>query len=306
MKKQLHIISIICIICNIYPVLGQQEPQFTQYNDNILYYNPAYAGSRGTFNISGIHRQQWVGIDGAPITQSLFFHSPLRYESVGLGLSLINDKVGPLNSTWVNADFSYSLKFKNASKLAFGVKAGMNIMNGRFSEINTNEANDPIMSQNFSNKVNPNIGLGIYYHANQWYAGFAVPKIVQPKSNTPNTSTVMEQRHYYFMAGGYFNVNRMIKLRPSTMLKITEQAPLALDVSLACIFYDKIWVGANYRLLESAGAFFQILIDSKFKIGYSFDLSTSKLIRHNYGTHEILLTYDLFFKKDGVVSPRFF
>jgi len=90
------------------------------------------------------------------------------------------------------------------------------------------------------------------------------------------------------------------------MLKITEQAPLALDVSLAFIMYDKVWIGANYRLLESAGIMFQYQFSNQFKIGYSFDYSTTKLRSYNYGTHEILLSYDLLFKSKSLTSPRYF
>lgn len=297
------------ILVVIFVVIGfistaQQEPQFTQYMDNQLYINPAYAGSRGTLNIGGIHRQQWTGFKGAPMTQTVFAHSPLTYQSVGLGGSIIHDRVGPMNQTWINIDASYSLKFKNEGKLAFGLKGGMNLINGRFSELETTTPGDETMVSNYVNRVLPNIGGGIMYHSKTWFVGASVPKILQQDGGSLNTMT--EQRHYYLIAGGYLTIAEKVKLRPSTLLKITENAPLAWDMTMAFIFNDKFWIGANYRLLESAGGFFQFQVSNKFKIGYAFDISTNALARHNFGTHEISLGYDLVSKKGSLSAPRFF
>lgn len=288
----------------LFSVTAQQEAQFTQYNDNMMYYNPGYTGSRGMLNVTGLHRSQWVGIDGAPMSQSIAIHSPLKYESVGLGLSVLNDKVGPLNQTWLSGDFSYSIKMKKTGKLSFGLTAGINLMNGNFTKLQATDANDALITQNIRNAISPLFGGGIYYHSDHFYAGVSVPKILEPKDIT--SGRIPEQRHYYAMLGGYINVNRMLKLRPSAMLKITENAPFALDGSLAFIFYDKLWLGANYRLMESAGALLQYQITPQFKIGYSVDFSTSKLVNYNYGTHEILLSYDLLLNKKKIVTPRYF
>lgn len=306
--KTRRIVIAIGLACSTgFTAVGQQEAQFTQYNDNMLYYNPAYAGSRGRMNILAIHRQQWVGIKGAPMTQAFALHTPLKYESLGVGLSLLNDKVGPVNQTWINGDVSYSMRFRrNNAKLAFGVTGGLNVMNARLSELSTADANDPLLSQDIQNKLLPNIGAGVFYHSEHWYAGFSIPRIVESKG-VPGELSFNDQRHYYFSVGGYFNVNRMLKIRPSVMFKMTDNAPFALDGSLAFIFYDKLWLGANYRLDESAGILVQYQLTPQFKLGYSFDVSTSKLVRYNFGTHEILLSYDLVFgKSKGIITPRYF
>lgn len=285
---------------------AQQEAQFTQYMDNMLYYNPAYAGSREALNISGIHRHQWVGVKGAPLSQTLSIHSPLKYESIGLGLSMLHDRLGPMNQTWINVDASYSLRFKkHQGRLSFGVKGGLNIVNADLTGLYTPDANDPSLARNYRNDLLPNIGVGIYYHSRQWFAGVAVPRIAQ---SNPSFSELEfdDHRHYYIMAGGYFNVNRMFKIRPSTMIKLTPNAPLAIDVTASFIFYEKLWLGANYRVLESAGGHLQYQFSPQFKLGYSFDISTSKLVRVNYGTHEIMLSYDFLFKKKRLISPRYF
>jgi len=153
--------------------------------------------------------------------------------------------------------------------------------------------------------LQPNIGAGIYYSSKQWFVGLSVPKIVQNVQDIQEINYI-DQRHYYFTVGGYINASRMLKLRPSAMLKVTENAPFALDGSLAFIFYDKLWLGGNYRLEESAGVFVQYQVSNQFKIGYAFEMATSKLRTHNAGTHEILLSYDFLFKKKSLSSPRYF
>lgn len=302
--KQLILAIGICFSV-VTAVTAQQEPQFTQYTDNILYYNPAYAGSRGMMNISALHRQQWAGIEGAPMTQSFQIHTPLSYESVGIGMSVINDRIGPINQTWVNADFSYSLEFRNHSKLAFGLKGGINLLNGKLNQLFTLQANDPQLQQNYVNTIKPNFGAGIYYHSKKWFAGVAVPKLIEPKLDN-NKVRVLEKRHYYAMVGGYIQPSRMLKIRPSAMVKITDNAPITVDGSVAFIFYDKVWLAGNYRLLEGAGIYAQFQLSHQLKIGYGFDLNTSKLMRYNYGSHEIMISYDFIYKKRALVSPRYF
>lgn len=303
MKNFILALGICCSVTTM--VMAQQEPQFTQYTDNILYYNPAYAGSRGMMNISALHRQQWIGIEGAPMTQSFQIHTPLKYESVGIGMSLINDRIGPINQTWINADFSYSLEFKNKSKLAFGLKGGINLLNGQLNQLFTLQANDPQLQQNYINVVEPNFGGGIYYHSKKWFIGAAVPKLIEPKLDN-NSVRILEKRHYYGMVGGYFQPSRMLKIRPSAMVKLTDNAPITIDGSLAFIFYDKVWIAGNYRLLEGAGIYAQVQLSHQLKIGYGCDITTSKLMRYNFGSHELMISYDFIYKKRALASPRYF
>lgn len=286
--------------------IAQQEAQYTQYLDNMLYYNPAYAGQRDMMNFNLLHRQQWIGFDGAPMTTSFSVHSPLRYESVGLGLSILNDKVGPTNATWINADASYALRFKkHKARLSFGLKGGIQLMNGNLASLTKQDGTDADLNTRYNNAVTPNIGAGIYYHSEQWFLGISIPKILETKQSITDVQ-YLDQRHYYFTLGGYIHLNRMLKLRPSALFKMTTNSPFAFDANLALIIYDKFWIGANYRLSESAGALVQFSINNQFKIGYAVDIATTKLVRTNYGSHEILLSYDLNVNKKKIISPRFF
>lgn len=285
---------------------AQQDPHYTQYFDNMLFINPAYAGSRGMLNMTGIHREQWVGFDGRPRSSTFSIHSPLPYESIGVGLTAVNDNIGPMNQTMFYGDLSYTLKFKNhKGKLAFGVKGGINLINIGKDGLNTDNPNDPKLLQNIRNNINPNFGFGIYYHTPGFFIGVSTPKIMEQSYDELST-TNLERRHYFGTIGGVITLSDKWKLRPTSLVKITEGAPLSVDLTMAGIYNEKLWLGANYRLLAAFGAFVQVQASPQFKIGVASDFGTQKLRNHNHGSFEIMLSYDFTFKKEGIRSPRYF
>lgn len=303
--KAKRIVVLLVGIISLSTLYAQQEAQFTQYNDNMLYFNPAYAGTRGYLEVTGVHRQQWAGIKGAPMSQTLSFHTPLNYSSVGVGLNILNDRVGPLNQTWFNTDMSYMLRFRNKSKLSFGINAGVILLNSKFSELTLVDSNDDLLSQDMPTQFLPNLGVGAFYRGKHFYAGFSVPRVVLTQPDFSQI-TYRDQRHYYFSAGGYFRMNDQVMGRPSVMFKFTDNAPFALDLSYAFVINEKLWLGANYRLSESVGILAQYQLNDNFKFGYSFDISTSKLARYNFGTHEVMLSYRLFRKSANFETVRCF
>jgi type IX secretion system PorP/SprF family membrane protein len=302
MKRIFLILTLLLSSCYTF---SQQDAQFTQYMDNPLYVNPGYAGSRGMLNATMIHREQWVGIEGAPRSTSFSLHSPLSYESLGLGVTVVNDQVGPINQTWVFADFSFTIKFKNPKhKLSFGLKAGLNMINSRTNELTTTQVNDPSLLGGSYMNVNPNFGAGIYYHTPKWFFGASTPKFLEGKY--PGLDRNLEKRHCFFIGGGVFDIDNNWKLRPTTQVKLTEGAPLSLDLSLAGIYNQKLWLGLNHRFGDSFGAFVQYQISNQFKVGFAYDYSITKLTNYNIGSLEVLLSYDFVFKKGGIRSPRYF
>lgn len=294
------------MVFTLFGLNAQQDPHFTQYFDNTLFVNPAYAGSKGVMNITGIHREQWVGFDGHPRSSTFSIHSPLNYESVGVGFTMVNDEAGPVKQTMMYGDFSYTLRFKDSDhKLAFGLKAGMNIINVGTSTLQTTDPNDPKLLTNVTNRVNPNFGLGVYYHSSKLFAGFSIPKFVQ-RSYDGLSSTSLEKRHYYFIFGGVVPVNAQWKIRPSAQIKMTTGAPMSFDISSAGIYQDKLWFGLMYRVASAFGVFAQYQITPQFKLGVASDFGTQQIRNYNYGTFEMLASYDFVFKKQGIRSPRYF
>lgn len=287
-----------------FQISAQQDPQFTQYFDNALFVNPAYAGSTGMLSVTSIHREQWVGFEGRPSSTTLGIHSPLVYESVGVGLTAVRDVIGPVSQTMFYGDFSYSLKLAKKAKLSFGLKAGLNIINAETSSLNTTQQGDVNLMNNLRNRVNPNFGFGVYYHSTRFFAGISTPRLIEQSMD--GTETNKEKRHYFAILGAIIPVSIDWKIRPTSQLKATLGAPISIDLSLAGIFKDKIWLGSMYRLNAAFGVFTQFQVSPQFRIGFASDFSTTKIRKYNYGTFEVLLSYDFRFNKQGVRSPRYF
>lgn len=306
MKKTLLFIFSIFISISAF---SQQDPMFTHYMDNTLSINPAYAGSRDALTILALNRSQWVGFDGAPVTQTLTLHTPVFTPNTGLGLSIINDKIGPLNTTSLFIDFSYRIKFEK-SYLAFGLKSGINLMKIGLADVSTSDPLDPAFTDNFKSSFMPNFGFGIYYYTDKYYLGISVPKILQNNlfDNTVQQNLIQAVRHYFFIAGTYFNLSDNIKLKPTTFVKFTPAAPVEVDFTASFIFKDKFLAGLMYRTGDAAGALLGIYLTPELYLGYSFDWSMVNTTgKYNAGSHEILLRYDFYIvDKKKIRSPRYF
>ena len=159
-------------------VYGQQDAQFTQYMYNTISINPAYAGSRGVMSIFALHRTQWVGLDGAPTTNAASINTPISNSNLGLGLSFVNDKIGPTNENTISVDLSYTIPTSENFKLSFGMKATANLFNLNVNKLNPVDQGNP-QFQNLRNVFTPNIGAGIYYHSDKAYLGLSVPNFIQ-------------------------------------------------------------------------------------------------------------------------------
>ncbi len=297
------LINIFCLML-VGTSFAQQDPHFTQFFDNALFMNPAYAGSKEALSLTTVHREQWTGFDGRPKSSSLTAHTPLKYKSIGLGLGYVNDRLGPVSQNLCFADFSYTLRFKNKTKLAFGLKAGFNLLNIGMSELNTTIPDDPHLMNNVRNKMNPNFGTGIYYHNPKWFIGFSVPKLVE--NSYDGSENNLEKRHYYTHLGGVIHLDDAWILRPIAQVKFTEGAPVSVDASIAGVYRDKFYIGALYRLDAAFGAFVQYQLNPQFKIGFASDFGTQEIRNYNDGTFEVVLTYDFIFQNSGVRSPRYF
>jgi len=289
---------------------AQQEAQFSHYSFNTQAINPAYAGSRDALTVTGLHRSQWVGFEGAPITQTLTAHAPILNDKLGLGLSVLNDKIGPTNNTSLFADFAYRLPVSEKGVLAFGLKAGINIAKAGLSDLTTTQGGDQNFSTDISSGLAPNFGAGLYYHTDTWYAGISVPRILENTLGTDSRggNIIEEQRHYWFIAGTVFPLSESIKLKPTTFLQVTEGAPIVLDLTGMFIFHEKLELGGLFRTGDAVGVLAGYNVNPQFRIGYSFDYSyTNTTFRYNGGSHEIMLRYDFIFKENKkIISPRYF
>jgi type IX secretion system PorP/SprF family membrane protein len=287
-------------------IAAQQDPMYTQYMFNILAVNPAYAGSQGALNITGLYRNQWVGVEGAPSTQTLFAHSPFIKKNIGLGLTVVNDRIGPVRQTMVFADYSYTIRVTENTKLAMGLKMGINMLKTSFSEIDVSETDD----QSFVDEPlspQPNFGFGLYYYSDKYYVGVSIPKLFKNKlEQSLDYSKLTLQQHFFIIGGYVFTLNDKLKFRPTTLIKMTGGAPPSLDLTASFLYREKLWFGVGHRYGDSFAALIQFQVSPQLRIGYSFDKTLSKFASYNSGSHEIMVSYNFVFTKDKIISPRYF
>ena len=284
---------------------AQQDAQFTQYMYNTINVNPAYAGSRGALSIFALHRTQWVGLDGAPVTNAVSINTPINGSNLGLGVSLINDKIGPTNENTFSADLSYTIPTSETFKLSFGVKGTANLFNLDVTKLDPKDAGDESL-QNY-NKFSPNIGAGIYLHSDKAYLGLSIPNFIQTNRYDDNDVRIFKEKINYYLIGGYvFDLNQDIKFKPAVITKIVEGAPLQIDVSGNFMFSEKFVVGVAYRWSAALSGMVGFQVSDGLYIGYGYDRETTNLKNYNSGSHEIFLRYEIFKNINKITSPRFF
>jgi len=284
---------------------AQQDAQFTQYMYNTINVNPAYAGSRGALSIFALHRTQWVGLDGAPVTNAVSINTPISGSNLGLGVSLINDKIGPTNENTFSADLSYTIPTSETFKLSFGVKGTANLFNLDVTKLNPVDATD-LSFQNY-NKFSPNIGAGIYLHSDKAYVGFSIPNFIQTNRYDDNEVAIFKEKiNYYLIAGYVFDLKQDIKFKPAVITKMVEGAPLQIDVSGNFMFNEKFVIGVAYRWSAALSAMAGFQVSDGIYIGYAYDNETTNLKNYNSGSHEIFLRYEIFKNINKITTPRFF
>ena len=291
---------------------AQQDPHYTQYMYNMNIMNPAYAGSKENLSVGLLYRAQWVEIEDAPNTGTLSIHSPVG-KNVGLGLSAVSDKIGPVEETNVFADVSYTLNLGGEHRLAFGVKAGAIFHKvGLFDQVYNNVpgANDPAFQENISNTY-LNFGAGFFYYTQKYYLALSVPNMLKGKhldiTDNGNERQFGSETQHYFLTGGYvFQIADNTKFKPSFMVKSAFDAPTSLDVSANFLFHEKFEIGATYRLDDSFGGMVNYAITPNLRIGYAYDHIVSNLNVTTPASHEVMLLFDLNFPRKVSVSPRYF
>ena len=289
---------------------AQQDAQFSNYMYNTLSFNPAYAGSRGTTSIYLSQRSQWVGLEGAPTTNALSYHSPIGSSNLGIGLSFINDAIGPVEENLVSLDMSYTIQTSYDYKLAFGLRASAHMLNVDFTQLNIFNPGDVLAQNNINNRFSPNLGFGMFWYSDKSYVGLSIPNLLETRHinkdlNSSVSSISKERLHYHFTAGHMFNISQDILFKPAVLTKIVSGSPLQLDVSANFQMYEKFMIGASYRMDAAVSFLGGFQINRNWLLGYAYDFDTNNLSTYNSGSHEVFLRYEVF-RSNRVRSPRFF
>src|SRR6185436_14262304 len=308
-KKHLKFVMLCVLLANCFNANAEYEPQFTQYLNNELFINPAYAGSRGFAAATLLYRDQWVGVEGAPRTATFGFHSPFMHDKIGLGLSVMNDRIGVTNQTGAFLNYAYHLPTSENSTLSFGLQGGFINVDEKLLDVNTIDP-DPQFSNNVG-KVMPNFGSGMYYHTdNKFYAGFSIPRFIENRIDASSFKAInrvnIHNWHYYLYSAYVFDAGENVKCKPSLMIKAAQGAPVETDINVNVLFKELFWVGASYRTGDAVALITQYQLTKQLRFGYSFDYALTKLNNYSSGTHEFTLGYDFTFDKAKIVTPRYF
>ena len=308
--KKIYIISILLGILVVFQeVNAQQDPQYTQYMYNLNVINPAYAGSKESLSITALYRSQWVGIADNPETFTFSAHSPIG-EKVGLGISAIKDQLGPVSESNIYADFSYTIDLGSALQLAFGIKGGVTLHEVGLSALELQDPNDPFFSEDVQ-RTYPNIGAGAFLYGENFYVSLSVPNFIESVhlDETIDGEAIKfgdETSHLFTTAGYIFQLGENIKLKPSAMVKIAFDSPISWDTNLNALFYEKFELGESYRFDDSYSALVGFQINPNLRIGYAYDHVISDIKAIAGSPHELILTWDVYFKKRALRSPRYF
>lgn len=315
-KSQMNSVKISLFIVinmvNVGQIFAQQDPQFTNYMYNTISINPAYAGTRDAVSIFGLHRNQWVGLNGAPVTNVASVHMPIKNSNLGFGLGFINDRIGPSTENVISADVSYRIQVSENSTVSFGIKGTANLLNVDYSKLSIEDVTDTDFQFNVENRFTPNVGAGVYWFSEKYYLGLSVPGFLETthfnkKSQSLATSSAAAERMNLYLVGGYvFDLSPSTKFKPAFITKAVNGSPLQIDATANFMFNEKFIVGAAYRWSASVSGLVGFQINKGLLIGYSYDAETTKLSNYNSGSHEIFLRFELFNSNDKVYSPRFF
>jgi type IX secretion system PorP/SprF family membrane protein len=273
---------------------------------NSIVINPAYAGSRGALSATALYRNQWTGMDGAPTTATFSLHSPLKNDNVALGLTIINDKISIFQTLNVNGIYSYSINLGKGS-LNLGLQYGITNYKITPSTVRFDDESDVYATLGNVNKIYPNVGTGLFYHTEKFYAGLGVPRIVsfKMKSDDALISDIRLERHYFFNTGYVYSLNEQISLKPSVLLKAASGTPVQFDLNLNAFYKDFLGAGISYRNKEALCALLSVHY-KKFRFGYAHDLGISGISKYGGGSHEIMLNFEHDFRINKIITPRFF
>ncbi len=302
------------LFATVHNTFAQQDPQYTQYMYNTQIVNPAYAGSREALSFGVLGRTQWVNLDGSPATGTFTVNSPIGlYDNMGLGLSIVHDQIGPAVESNIVVDFSYSLLLKSLNKLSFGLKAGIDVLDVDYAKLKIFDFGDPFFQNNIDNQLQPQVGAGIYYNTDKFYAGFSVPNFLNTKhfdesslANTDPGSIAIERLHYFLIAGYVFDVNDNLKFKPASLVKMVSGSPLQWDISANFLINEKFTLGASYRWSASLSALAGFQISRSIFAGMAYDYQSTAIENYSNGSYEVFLRFDIFNGPDRMMTPRFF
>lgn len=286
---------------------AQQDPQYSQYMFNQMAINPAYAGCKDALSTAAFFRSQWTGIKGAPTTESVTIHGPLKKKKVGLAFAAIADQIGPTKSVGIMGSYAYRIRFLDG-KLSFGLRGGIYNYTYDWSEITYKDPDDPYNTQNKTSQIVPTADAGMYYYSRSMYFGFSGTHLFNGRLVSASHNVGDDARfspHFFFTLGKAWAISDDFVFSPSCMVKTALHSPTTADFNFSFYINKRAWVGLSLRTNLGMVAYTQVNINEKVKLGYSYDFGFSRMDRTGGGTHEIMVNYNFNIYQSKMLSPRY-
>lgn len=300
-----NIVPILLILGIRFSAWSQQDPLYSQYLFNQSLINPAYTGVNDVLNISLFSRNQWVGLEGAPTTNTLNASASIINNKVGVGMLISRDTYGVNKNTEYQLMYSYKIDLLNGRSISFGLQTGY--IDYRYDyDILELEQNDQALNIVDGQVSKVNFGSGLYFKTNQFYLGASIPRMLNTETQSIDGTTTVHRRHYYLSGGYVFDQLIALKFKPSALLKIVEGQPLSVDINASFLLLESLWVGATLRNFNAVGINSQFEINDMFRFGYSFELPLNNVGSNTFGTHEFMFSVDLEVFKNNAIGRRYF
>lgn len=300
MVKKALLVSVIVVICSVRS-WAQQDPQFTHYMFNTLYYNPGFAGVEGVTKLTAIHRSQWLGYTptsgggGAPTTQLISMTAPIFKLNSGFGAYIVNDKLGAQNNLEAQASYAYHLGIKN-SKLSLGVRAGMYSQTINYDLYRKIDPNDPLLKDKTGSEsqIRPDVAIGVYWRKEKYYVGVSINHLLKSTFDFGVAQRNALQPHVYITGGYFYEVNFDLKFQFMTIIQ-SDFNKETVNLGAIAYFKDTMWGGLSFRQSEAAILMFgySLLKDKSLKLGYGLDYVIQNQDAKQPTSHELMLTYEL-------------
>ena len=276
-------------------LVAQQVPQYSQYMFNHFAINPALAGSKDCIDVRLGYRKQWVGFDGAPTTAWTSVHGvfknkqkPYQKNKHGFGAFIETDDTGPLGFTMFNVAYAYHLQLNQKYMASFGLFLGVQQHKLDAGKVTLTNFNDPAIGNGGSVFVVPEVWPGVLFYNDNTFFGFSVRQALGNKIDGLGIESRLT-RHVLLNGGHRFRTRSKVAFIPSTLVKISGAAPLAMDINLMMEYKRFFAIGASYRNTDAIVAMFRVSFLKFFTLGYSYDMTTSKIRLGSSNTHEIIL-----------------
>ncbi|MHA6246295.1 PorP/SprF family type IX secretion system membrane protein [Pontibacter sp. CAU 1760] len=306
MKKPLLLISFFVTLG--LQVMAQQRPQYSQYMLNNFLLNPAITGIEDYADVRVSHRQQWMGLDGAPVTSYVTAHTPLnkgasgnKYHKAlahhGIGASFHTDKTGPLRRSGASLSYAYHLPLTTTLNVSAGAAAGLIRNSVNSSELEFTNPNDPLIGGGNINNNVFDLNLGLWLYSRNFSVGVAGAQLLENAGSfqpAESREPSLDLQRHYFLTGSYrFEPTPTLDVIPSVMLKLADPSPASIDASVRVLYDERFWVGASYRHQDALVGMVGVYVSPLLDISYSYDATTSNLNRVSAGTHEVVVGFKL-------------